>query len=123
MGQRYKEIIKLQLRLANSWSNYGLHFHELESNESEIIFEDDKVVVRTIPLKHRIYMVLFEEKIDKRKLNTNAVQNYEIDKCYFQNIKNGKDVTLDDGRVIDNVELTFDPKPPMRYAFLFRHSL
>jgi hypothetical protein len=37
-------------------------------------------------------------------------------------IKNGKDVTLDDGRVIDNVELTFDPKPPMRY-FLFRHSL
>jgi ribonuclease Z len=65
-------------------SNYGLHFHELESNESEIIFEDDKVV-RTIPLKHRILpMVLFEEKIDKRKLNTNAVQNYEIDKCYFQ---------------------------------------
>jgi ribonuclease Z len=59
-----KEIIKLQLRLANSWSNYGLHFHELESNESEIIFEDDKVVVRTIPLKHRIYTngFLFEEK-------------------------------------------------------------
>jgi ribonuclease Z len=58
-----KEIIKLQLRLA-SWSNYGLHFHELESNESEIIFEDDKVVVRTIPLKHRIYTngFLFEEK-------------------------------------------------------------
>jgi ribonuclease Z len=65
------EIIKLQLRLANSWSNY-LHFHELESNESEIIFEDDKVVVRTIPLKHRIYTngFLFEEK--QRKLNTNA---------------------------------------------------
>jgi ribonuclease Z len=67
-------------------------------------------------------MVLFEEKIDKRKLNTNAVQNYEIDKCYFQNIKNGKDVTLDDGRVIDNVELTFDQKP-MRYAFLFRQPI
>jgi ribonuclease Z len=32
-----------------------VYFHELESNESEIIFEDDKVVVRTIPLKHRIY--------------------------------------------------------------------
>jgi ribonuclease Z len=78
-------------------------------------FEDDKV--RTI---NTVFtpMVLFEEKIDKRKLNTNAVQNYEIDKCYFQNIKNGKDVTLDDGRVIDNVELTFDPKPPMRYAFV-----
>jgi ribonuclease Z len=36
----------------------------------------------------------------------------------FSKHKNGKDVTLDDGRVIDNVELTFDPKPPMRYAFV-----
>jgi ribonuclease Z len=60
-------------------------------------------------------MVFIRGKIE-RKLNTNAVQNYEIDKCYFQNIKNGKDVTLDDGRVIDNVEL--HPKPPMRYAFV-----
>jgi ribonuclease Z len=67
-------------------------------------------------------MVFIREKIDKRKLNTNAVQNYEIDKCYFQNIKNGKDVTLDDGRVIDNVELTFDPKPQC-VMLLFRHSL
>ncbi len=114
-----KEIIKLQLRLANSWTNYNLHFHELESNESQIVFEDDKVVVKTIPLKHRIYTngFLFEEKIDKRKLNTDAVQNYEIDKCYFQNIKNGKDITLDNGRIIENAQLTFDPKPPMRYAF------
>lgn len=114
-----KEIIKLQLRLANSWTNYGLHFHELESNESEIVFEDDKVIVKTIPLQHRIYTngFLFEEKIDTRKLNTDAVQNYEIDKCYYQNIKNGKDITLDDGRVIENEKLTFDPTPPKSYAF------
>jgi ribonuclease Z len=114
-----KEIIKLQLRLANSWTNYGLYFHELESNESEIIFEDDKVIVKTIPLQHRIYTngFLFEEKMDTRKLNTDAVQNYEIDKCYYQNIKNGKDITLDDGRVIENEKLTFDPTPPKSYAF------
>jgi hypothetical protein len=36
----------------------------------------------------------------------------------FKNIKT-KDVTLDDGRVIDNVELTFDPKPQCVIAFLF----
>ncbi|WP_413998267.1 ribonuclease Z [Flavobacterium sp. W1B] len=114
-----KEIIKLQLRLANSWTNYGLYFHELESKESEIVFEDDKVVVKTIPLKHRIYTngFLFQEKIDKRKLNLEAVQNYDIDKCYYQNIKNGKDIVLDDGRIIKNEELTFDPVAPKSYAF------
>lgn len=114
-----KEIINLQLKHSNSWPNYGLFFHELESKESEVVFEDNKVIVKTIPLKHRIYTngFLFQEKIKERKLNSDAVQNYEIDKCYFQNIKNGKDITLDDGRVIENSKLTFDPIPPMSYAF------
>ncbi len=114
-----KEIICLQLKLSNSWTSYGLFFHELESKESEIIFEDEKVIVKTIPLKHRVYTngFLFQEKIRERKLDVNAVQNYEIDKCYYQNIKNGKDITLDDGRVIENHKLTFDPFPPMSYAF------
>ncbi|MFV8362269.1 ribonuclease Z [Flavobacterium sp. ZT3P35] len=114
-----QEIIKLQLRLSNSWPNYSLFFHELESNESEIIFEDQKVVVKTIPLKHRVYTngFLFEEKIGERKLNMDAVQNYKIDICYYQNIKNGKDITLDNGKVIENAKLTFDPIPPKKYAF------
>ena len=114
-----KEIINLQLRLSNSWTNYGLLFHELESKESEIIFEDEKVTVSTIPLKHRIYTngFLFKEKIGNRKLDLNAVQNYEIDKCYYQKIKNGKDITLEDGQVIENQKLTFDPIPAMSYAF------
>ena len=114
-----KEIITLQLRLSNSWTTYGLFFHELESKQSEVIYEDEKVLVKTIPLKHRIYTngFLFEEKIGDRKLNVDAVQEYEIETCYYQNIKNGKDITLDDGRVIENHQLTFDPMAPKRYAF------
>lgn len=114
-----KEIIMLQLRLSNSWTNYGLHFHELESTESQVIYEDEKVVVKTIPLKHRIYTngFLFKEKMDKRKLNVDAVQSFEIDSCYYQNIKNGKDIILDDGRLIENHLLTFDPVAPKNYAF------
>lgn len=114
-----QEIIKLQLRLSNSWTNYGLFFHELESNESEVIFEDEKVLVKTIPLKHRLYTngFLFQEKAAPRKLNLDAVQNYEIDTCYYQKIKNGKDITLEDGRVIENDKLTFDPIPAKNYAF------
>ncbi|MEO8236275.1 MAG: ribonuclease Z [Flavobacterium sp.] len=114
-----QEVIKLQLKLSNSWPQYELHFVELTSVESEIIFEDDKVIVKTIPLKHRVYTngFLFQEKIKERKLNVNAVQNYEIETCYFQNIKNGKDITLEDGRVIPNSELTFDPEVPKSYAF------
>ncbi|MBF4493083.1 ribonuclease Z [Flavobacterium sp. JLP] len=114
-----KEIITLQLKLSNSWTTYDLFFHELESKESEIIFEDQKVVVKTIPLKHRVYTngFLFQEKPGERKLNVDAVQQYEIHTAYYQKIKNGGDVTLDNGTVIKNEQLSFDPILPLSYAF------
>lgn len=114
-----KEIITLQLRLSNSWTSYGLFFHELESLESETVYEDDKIVVKTIPLKHRIYTngYLFQEKIGEKKLNAEAMKQYQIPVYYFQNIKNGKDVTLEDGTFIENSKLAFEPVPPKSYAF------
>jgi ribonuclease Z len=114
-----KEIVLLQLRYSNSFTGYNLYFHELTSTEGEVIYEDEKVLVKTIPLKHRIYTngFLFEEKIGDRKLNIDAVNKNKIETCYFQKIKNGSDITLDDGTIIPNEELTFDPIQPKSYAF------
>jgi ribonuclease Z len=114
-----KELILLQLKLTESWTTYDLFFHELESKESEIIFEDKHVIVKTIPLKHRVYTngFLFQEKPAERKLNVGAVQDYDIHIAYYQKIKNGGDITLDNGTVIENEKLSFDPVPPMSYAF------
>lgn len=114
-----KEIILLQLRFSNSFTGYNLYFHELTSTESEVVYEDEKVIVKTIPLKHRIYTngFLFQEKVGDRKLNIDAVQQHNIETCYYQKIKNGKDITMDDGTVIPNAELTFDPIPAKSYAF------
>ena len=114
-----KEMILLQLKLSNSYTSYALYFHELESKESEIIYEDDKVIVKTIPLRHRIYTngFLFQEKIGERKLNITNVEKYKIEKCYYQNIKNGKDIELDNGTIISNQDLSFDAQLPKSYAF------
>ncbi|WP_282180688.1 ribonuclease Z [Maribacter stanieri] len=114
-----KEAITLLLKLGDSWTNYPLLFHELSSKESELIFEDEKISVTTIPLDHRVYTngFLFREKIGKRKLNIDAAEAYGIDKAYYHNIKNGKNITLDNGKVVDNKKLTFDPPAPKSYAF------
>lgn len=114
-----KEIILLQLRYSNSFTGYNLYFHELESKESEVIFEDDKVIVKTIPLQHRIYTngFLFQEKPKERKLNVEAVEHYQIDKAYYRKIKYGGNITLDNGQIIPNAELSFDPEPTKSYAF------
>ena len=50
-----KKIILLQLKISKSWVDYPLYFHELSADNSEKIYESDKVEVSTIPLNHRIY--------------------------------------------------------------------
>jgi ribonuclease Z len=114
-----KEAILLLLKLGNAYTSYNLFFHELTSKESEVIYEDEKVKVTTIPLKHRVYTngYLFEEKNIERKLNIDAILNYNIEKLYYNKIKLGGDITLDDGRIILNSELSFDPEEPKSYAF------
>ncbi len=114
-----KEVITLQLKLSSSWTDYPLHFHELTNPESEIVFENEKVIVKTIPLQHRVYCngFLFQEKPGDRKLLLNKVNEYSIDKVYYRSIKKGKDITLDDGTVISNTELTDNPKPIKSYAY------
>ncbi len=115
-----KEIINLQFKLSKSWIKFPLHFHELSSKKSEIIFEDEKVEVHTIPLKHRIYTngFLFQEKLAERKLNMNAISKYkEIEICDYQNLKKGKDFITNNGESITNDSLTFDPLPILKYAF------
>jgi len=114
-----KELILIQLRISGSFTSYNLYFHELESNESEVILEDEKVIVKTIPLKHRVYTngYLFQEKSKERKLNKEQAEQYGIDKCYYQNIKNGNDILLDNGQIIPNSALTTNPEPPQSYAF------
>jgi ribonuclease Z len=114
-----KEIILLQLRASGSFTGYNLYFQELEATESETIFEDEKVIVKTIPLKHRIYTngFLFQEKNIERKLNVEKVNQYNIDKVYFNKIKFGGDITLDNGTIIPNSELSFDPQVAKTYAY------
>ncbi|CAZ94572.1 ribonuclease Z [Zobellia galactanivorans] len=114
-----KDAITLLLKLGDSWTNYHIHFHELTSAGPEVIFEDDKVSVETVPLTHRVYTngFLFKEKLGERKLSVEAVAKYKVDKAYFQNIKNGRDVTMDDGTVLPNALLSFDPPKPKSYAY------
>lgn len=115
-----KEIILLQLQLSKSWVDYPLHFHELSASESELILDNDKVEVYTIPLNHRIYTngFLFREKKQERKLNMSRIDHYpEIEICDYQNLKNGKDFKREDGSFIQNKELTLDPPKPISYAY------
>ncbi len=114
-----KEIILLQIKLSKSYTKYNLFFHELESKQSELIFEDDKITVYTIPLKHRVYTngFLFKEKQGLRRINIDAAKEHNIEVCYFNKLKQGSDLKQENGTVIKNETVTFDPLPTQSYAF------
>ena len=114
-----KEVILLQLRLGNSFTGYNLFFHELTSKEATVLFEDEKVIVSSFPLNHRVYTngFLFQEKNKERKLNIEKLEELGVDKVYYQKVKFGGNITLDSGEIIPNEQLSFDPAIARSYAF------
>ncbi|QMU63767.1 MAG: ribonuclease Z [Flavobacteriaceae bacterium] len=115
-----EEVTNLQLKVSKTYTNFTIIFHELTSKKSELVFEDDKVAVRTIPLNHRVYTngYLFTEKHKQRGLNMNEIKKYpEIKTCDYASLKMGKDFTLSNKRIIPNANLTHDPPQSKSYAF------
>jgi len=114
-----KEVITLQMKLADSWTNYQLIFHELDSDSSKLIYKDEKVEVHTIPLKHRVYAngFLFREKEGQRKLNMEAVLENNIDVSYYRKLQQGFDVKNKEGKLIENTLVTKPGTKSKSYAF------
>lgn len=114
-----KEAITFLLKLGDSWTNFPLIFHELESKASERIFEDRSIIVETIPLDHRIYTngFLFREKPLPRKLDIGAVEKFDIDRSQYNAIKEGEDGIRKNGARVSNSRLTHNPPRPKSYAF------
>ncbi len=117
--QGLKEIINLQLKLSHAYTSFPLVFHQLDSQQPELIFENEKLTVETIPLDHRIYTngFLFRAKPKDRKLLIEKVEQLNIDKAYYKSIVKGKDVETKDGQLIKNEDLTEPPELPPSYAF------
>jgi len=115
-----KEIITLQLKLSDSWTNFKLIFHVLSSKESELVYEDEKMSVHTIPLDHRVYTngYLFKEKPFERKLDIQKAEALNIDKAYFRKLKQGADVVNEHGELIANSAVTLEGHQPKSYAFV-----
>ncbi len=114
------EMLETIFRLTETHRGFEIIYHELSSTQSEKIYEDKRVEVFTIPLKHRIYCngYLFREKQKPRHLNIKEIIKYpEIETCDYHNLKQGKDFILKDGYVLKNEVLTTEPTKSVSYAF------
>lgn len=112
-----KELILLQLKLSQSFTTYPVHFVELDSKQPTRVFEDEKVSVETIPLRHRIYTngFLFKEKNPPRKLNIPKLEELNVDKVFYSKLQQGQHIEHK-GNLLTSNEVSF-VEPPKSYAF------
>ncbi|WP_185870491.1 ribonuclease Z [Blattabacterium cuenoti] len=116
-----KEIINTHFKWSYTKLQYCIDHIELSSDRLEKIMENEKIKVYTIPLKHRIYAngFLFKEKpSNNRKLNMKEIKKIpDIKIVDYKNLKLGKDFMTNEGQIIPNYQLTFDPPKILSYAF------
>ncbi|MBN8704160.1 MAG: ribonuclease Z [Bacteroidetes bacterium] len=114
-----KSIIDIQLKYSQTYLNYELVFHAINSAKPEILVEDERLIIKTIILNHRISCTgfLFKEKELPKKINKDKIVQYNIPDNYINLIKLGNSFTTSDGQIIDNAELTSVAHVPRSYAY------
>lgn len=112
------DIIFGQLKASKSYLSFHIEFHPLTSKNSELIYEDDKVTIETIPLKHRIYCngFLIKEKKHNFRIDIKSVEEHKVPIAWYQHLKKGMDYE-ENGVQIPVSKLTFKPYNQRSYAY------
>ncbi|MEO7922127.1 MAG: ribonuclease Z [Chitinophagaceae bacterium] len=112
-----KEIIELQLKVADTQLCYPLHIHPV--TEAATLLDNEKLTVKCFRTNHRIecFGFSFHEKKRLRKLDPVKAKELEIPSSFYDRLTNGEDYTRKDGSVIKNEEVTLPGEPGKSYAF------
>ena len=113
------EIIMQHLKHANSALSYKIIFHRMKPHQAELLYEDEKITVTSIPLIHKIPCsgFLFREKQKPRRI---IKETLPVNLTFQQlvDLKSGKDILDEHGEIqYTNVELTHEPKRSRSYAY------
>lgn len=112
-------ILRPQLDYFCRESPFKVIFAPFNSAQSELIYEDRSMAVKTIPLKHRVPCAgfLFEEKPKQANLIGSMIDFHNVPIRERSRIKEGADFVKEDGTIIPNSMLVVPPKPSRSYAY------
>jgi ribonuclease Z len=114
-----KEILDLQLHASLTTLLYPLEFHPTQVEKTEILFEDEHMIVSSFSMLHRIPTTgfLFQEKPYERRIRKDVIGLLKIPVHLIPRIKAGNDYVAVDGTVHPNQSITMDSPLPRCYAF------
>lgn len=113
------KILRPQIDFFAPHLSFKVHFETFNPKESNTIYDDRSLTVKTIPLQHRIPCCgfLFEEKPTLAHIIPEVVNFYQIPVKEIPLIKAGADYLCPNGEVVPNKRLTRPAQTPRRYAY------
>lgn len=114
-----QEIIEVQFRHSQSYINYKIIYYPHKYINNDLIFDDDRVEVRTIVLNHRIPCCgfVFKEKPLLANISKEVIHQHQLTVEQIIAIKEGGDLIMDSGEVIKNEKLVLPVIDPRSYAY------
>lgn len=114
-----EELLAPMLEFFNRQMTYKVLFHEFETKEATVIYEDRSMTVTTIPLRHRMPCCgfLFAEKQRPSHILREMIDFYQVPVYELNRIKNGADYVTPEGETISNALLTRPAASPRSYAY------
>jgi len=114
-----KKLLTEHLDFFQKEINYPIIYHPISSKKSQIIYDDGKLEVSTIPLLHRVPCVgfLFREKQKPCNVRKELIGFYNLGIKDILKLKNGEDYLKDNGEKIANEILTIAPPPAKSFAY------
>jgi len=99
--------------------SFKIIYHHINPKLNEVIFENDKLTVETIPLKHRVPCCgfLFKEKPHLKNIKKDFIEKHPIPISQLQKIKEGEDFITETGKIISNSEITIPQFKQRSYAY------
>ena len=116
----FDEIMAYHFRYFDTELPFEVVWHEVHTTAHELLYENNVMEVWSVPLRHRVPTAgfLFREKTPGLNVRKEKIAELGLGVAQITAAKRGEDVTLADGRVVPNGELTYVPYPPRSYAYL-----
>jgi len=117
---RLDDILKCHLDYFGENLPFKINFIPIKASLSKLIYEDEKISVTTIPLKHRVPTCgfLFREKQKLNNIRKEVLERYKIPIRDRNRIKEGGDFKTEEGELIPNIKLTMPAIKPRSYAYI-----
>ena len=99
---------------------YEVKWHEVRTTEHAIIMQNNTLEVWSIPLRHRVPTAgyLFKEKQPERNVDKFKITKHGLSIAQIVAAKRGEDITLENGEVLKNEDITYIPYMARSYAYL-----